>query len=135
MTPEDRAHQLWMNYLNDQGHANWTQIELRNKIAAAIREAVAGSIKAHHDNHHCYECHDLECMDDADSGSALLEHVADCNFCQKAKAEAYEEAAKILEGDVLKTPDEFDGKTKIKVFDLLERLAIKIRARAKELLK
>ena len=42
--------------------------------------------------------------------------------------EALEEAAKILEGDVLETPDEYEGKTKLKVFDLVEKLAAKIRA-------
>src|SRR6476646_2942188 len=37
------------------------------------------------------------------------------------KNEILEEAASVLEGDVLESPDEFEGKTKLKVFDLLEK--------------
>jgi hypothetical protein len=50
---------------------------------------------------------------------------------RRAKAEAYEDAAAMLYGDVLLTNDEFEGKTKLKVFDLLERIASTLRARAK----
>lgn len=39
-----------------------------------------------------------------------------------------ERAANIIEGDVLLTPDEFDPRTKIKVFELLNRLGITIRS-------
>lgn len=41
--------------------------------------------------------------------------------------EAIEKAVVILTGDVLETPDEFDGKTKLKVFALLDRMAAKMR--------
>ena len=46
----------------------------------------------------------------------------------QARASALEEAAKVLEGDVLESPDEFNGAIKLEVFDLLERIAEKIRA-------
>lgn len=52
---------------------------------------------------------------------------------RNCKAATYEECAQILEEDVLLTPDEFEGKTKLKVFNLLEKVACLIRSRAKEL--
>lgn len=58
-------------------------------LTAALEEA--------RKKHHCYECHDLECADDTDSGSTLMEHIADCFACNKAKKEAYESCAKIAE--------------------------------------
>jgi len=43
------------------------------------------------------------------------------------------DAAKIVEGEVLLSPDEFEGKVKLKIFDLLERIAVQIFAKARGL--
>lgn len=53
------------------------------------------------------------------------------NACNEAENEGFkkglERAAEIIEGDVLISPNEFDSHTKLKVFDLLLRIAQAIR--------
>lgn len=120
MTPEERAE-----------HISWKVlafIEASDKIVARldIKDYVASEIRQAAEEAHRADC--VKCK--RALGKWCEEcaiHEANANY-RMGKAEAYEQAAKVLEGDVLLTPDEFEGKTKLKVFDLLERLASTIRA-------
>ncbi len=95
MTPEERAHKIWLDYLDDEGRPKWTMIELRNHIASEIRAA-----EQEIDNHYSGRVSEIQAA---------------------AKAEAYEDAAKIA--DYMNTwEDEPVGK----------KIADAIRARARE---
>lgn len=50
------------------------------------------------------------------------------DYVKEAVAKERERCVRLLEGDVLLTPDEFEGITKLKVFEMLERVAAKIRS-------
>ena len=120
MTPEERAKGI-ATLFQGYGHpANLYRREIA-LIAAEIREV---SEKAFEEG--------LKSRKDGEAEKVAIAEWTEV-YRQEAKAEAYEDAAKfILEDEVLESPDELDPPTKFKFWELLDRLAARLRARAAE---